>query len=259
MIENTFLIARGVGAKKEKALWENGVLTWDDFLSCGSIDCISDSSKKKCEPYLEEARMLLRDRDCKALGCMLEERNKKGEQWRLFGEFSNDAAYIDIETDGLDRDSLVTVVTVHRKDRTYTLVHGDNLDAESLEDALDGAKMFVSFNGTCFDIPVLRNSFPNVDLDLPHFDLRFGCRHVGMTGGLKNIEKQMGIFRSEDIDGVDGEEAVHLWHAWERRGDREALDRLVKYNRADTINLEGIADVVYGRLVNEYAGFGNYL
>lgn len=252
MIENTFLIAPGIGAKKEKGIWSSGVLTWNDFLDSGSVNGITEKSKKKCDPVLEEAYRMLDDKDSAGLGDML----KKGEHWRLYDRFGDDAAYLDIETDGLERDSLVTVLTVHKKKETVTLVHGKDLDAETLSDALEGTKMLITFNGSCFDVPVLKNSFPKVDLDMPHFDLRFGCRKVGYTGGLKHIEKMMGMQRSDDILDVDGEDAVRLWKLWERKHDSDALNTLIEYNRADTVNLENISEVIYAKLVTEYAGFG---
>ncbi|MBO4551675.1 MAG: ribonuclease H-like domain-containing protein, partial [Candidatus Methanomethylophilaceae archaeon] len=127
--------------------------------------------------------------------------------------------------------------------------------AETLQEALDGSKMLVTFNGKCFDVPVLRYSFPNVDLDIPHFDLRYGCGRIGLKGGLKPIERMLGITRADEIHDVDGEEAVRLWMNWEKRGDSESLRILTEYNRADTINLETISGMVYDRLVREYAGF----
>ena len=97
--------------------------------------------------------------------------------------------------------------------------------------------------------------FPDVDLDHPHFDLRFGCRKVGMCGGLKQVERDIGIVRSENIAEVDGFEAVRLWKRWTSSGDRSARDRLVEYNIADTVNLRELADIAYRRLVTDYAGF----
>ena len=102
---------------------------------------------------------------------------------------------------------------------------------------------------------MLRYSFPDVDLDHPHFDLRFGCRKVGMCGGLKQVERDIGIVRSENIAEVDGFEAVRLWKRWQNSGDREARDRLVEYNIADTENLQTLADLAYRRLVTDYAEF----
>lgn len=249
MIEHTFQILPSVGAKKEMGIWEAGIRSWDDFLSAERIDCVKPALKERGDAVLTQASELLDDGESRLLGDMV----PRGEHWRMFGHFRDDAAYLDIETDGLSRDALVTVVTVHRKRRTCTLTEGIDLSAETLSDALDGSKILVSFNGSCFDVPVLRNSFPGIDLDLPHFDLRFASRKVGYRGGLKPLEIDLGITRSDDIEGVDGAMAVRLWKQWQRNGDRDALDILTEYNRADTMNLERIADIIYGRLVTEHA------
>ncbi|MFA6709750.1 MAG: ribonuclease H-like domain-containing protein [Candidatus Methanomethylophilaceae archaeon] len=254
MIESTFLIVPGVGVKKERTVWSSGIDKWNDFLSNDTVEGISSRLKIKSDTILTEAYEFLDNRDSRSLGNML----PKGEQWRLFDRFRDNATFLDIETDGLERDSLVTVVTIHSRKDTVTLVQNDDLNAETLSDALKDTSVLVTFNGSCFDIPVLRNSFPKVDLNMPHFDLRFGCRKVGYTGGLKCIERTLGIGRSDDIHDVDGEEAVALWKLWDRRGDRDALNRLIKYNRADTVNLENISKTIYGKLVTEYAGFGRY-
>ena len=251
MIEHTFQMLPSVGAKKEKALWESDILSWDDFLSADSIGCVKPALKERSDPIVMQAAELLKDDDSFALADLI----PKSEHWRMFDHFKDDAAYLDIETDGLSRDALVTVVTVHRKDRTYTLTEGFDLDPESLSKALKGSKILVTYNGSCFDVPVLRNSFPEVDLDIPQYDLRFASRKVGYKGGLKPLEIELGIHRSEDILDVDGAMAVHLWHQWKRNGDEDALNILQEYNRADTVNLEYIAGVIYGKLVTDHAGY----
>ncbi|MBR4203658.1 MAG: ribonuclease H-like domain-containing protein [Candidatus Methanomethylophilaceae archaeon] len=251
MIEHTFQMLPSVGAKKEKALWESDILSWDDFLSADSIDCVKPALKERSDPIVMQAAELLKDDDSFALADLI----PKSEHWRMFDHFKDDAAYLDIETDGLSRDALVTVVTVHRKDRTYTLTEGFDLDPESLSKALEGSKILVTYNGSCFDVPVLRNSFPEVDLDIPQYDLRFASRKVGFKGGLKPLEIELGIHRSEDILDVDGAMAVHLWHQWKRNSDEDALNILQEYNRADTVNLEYIAGVIYGKLVTDHAGY----
>ena len=104
-------------------------------------------------------------------------------------------------------------------------------------------------------IPVLKNSFPDLDFNLPHLDLRFASRKVGFRGGLKQLETDLKIRRADDIEGVDGFEAVRLWKRWDGYSDHDALEKLIEYNRADTINLEEITRIIYPRLVKEYAGF----
>ena len=251
MIEHTFQMLPSVGAKKEKALWESDILSWDDFLSADSIGCVKPALKERSDPIVMQAAELLKDDDSFALADLI----PKSEHWRMFDHFKDDAAYLDIETDGLSRDALVTVVTIHRKNRTYTLTEGFDLDPESLSKALKGSKILVTYNGSCFDVPVLKNSFPEVDLDIPQYDLRFASRKVGYKGGLKPLEIELGIHRSEDILDVDGAMAVHLWHQWKRNGDEDALNILQEYNRADTVNLEYIAGVIYGKLVTDHAGY----
>jgi uncharacterized protein len=41
------------------------------------------------------------------------------------------------------------------------------------------------------------------------------------------------------VAGLNGYDAGLLWERY-RRGDREAMDRLIAYNRADVVNLEGL-------------------
>ncbi len=251
MIDHTFQLLPSVGAKKEKAIWESGIRTWDDFISADDVECVKPSFKEKADPLLMQAEELLKMNDSGALADMI----PKSEHWRMYRHFKDDAAYLDIETDGLSRDALVTVVTVHRKDRTYTLTEGFDLDSDSLSQALEGSKMLVTFNGSCFDVPVLKNSFPEVDFDIPQYDLRFASRKVGYRGGLKPLEIELGIHRDEEILDVDGAMAVRLWHQWKRHSDEDALNILQEYNRADTVNLEYIAGVIFDKLVTEHAGY----
>ncbi len=251
MITHTFQILPSVGAKKERAIWEDGVRSWDEFLSSETVKAMRPEAKERGDVLLTQASELLDDGDVWSLADMM----PKGEVWRLYRRFRDRAAYLDIETDGLSRDALVTVVTIHRPGDTVTLTEGIDLTPQALSEALDGAAILVTFNGSCFDVPVLRNSFPEVDWDIPQFDLRFASRKVGYRGGLKPLEIQLGITRDEEIEGVDGAEAVRLWKFWEKHGDRDALDILTEYNRADTVNLERIADIIYDRLVREHAGY----
>lgn len=251
MIEHTFQILPSVGAKKEMNIWESGVRDWNEFLSTDTVSCMKPQMKEKGDEILSQASELLDLGECHLLADMM----PKGEHWRMYRHFKDDVAYLDIETDGLSRDALVTVVTVHRKSGTTTLTQGFDLDSGNLADALDGAQMLVSFNGSCFDVPVLRNSFPEVDFDMPHYDLRFASRKVGYRGGLKPLEIELGLHRDEDIADIDGAAAVRLWKQWVRNQDRDALDMLTEYNRADTVNLEYIADRIFDRLVTEHAGY----
>jgi uncharacterized protein YprB with RNaseH-like and TPR domain len=102
----------------------------------------------------------------------------------------------------------------------------------------------VTFTGKRFDVPFLEESL-GVEFALPHVDLMYPCRRLDLTGGLKEIERAVGIDR--DRPDLSGRDAVRLWHEYER-GDDGALETLVSYNRDDTANMERLLDIVADRL-----------
>jgi len=138
----------------------------------------------------------------------------------------------------------VTVVSCHRGGETRSYVHGRDLNAERLRTELEASNLLVTFNGKRFDVPFLETSF-DLDVNLPHLDLLYPCRQVDLTGGLKEIERTVGIDR--DRPDLSGRDAVRLWREYER-GDETALETLVSYNRDDTANMERLLDHVTGRL-----------
>ncbi len=73
--------------------------------------------------------------------------------------------------------------------------------------------------------------------NLVHLDLRYLLKELGLSGGLKNIELQLGITRPDEVAGVDGYEAVRLWRRY-KQGNLEALETLIKYNIEDIVNLK---------------------
>lgn len=79
-------------------------------------------------------------------------------------------------------------------------------------------------------------------------------KKLGYSGGLKKIEKELGLVRGEEIEGVDGYEAVRLWKAYQW-GDKAALDTLVEYNTADIVNLKPLMEMGYREMKNRLTGF----
>ena len=165
------------------------------------------------------------------------------DHWRAWREFRHAIAFLDIETTGLSigRDA-ITVVGVFDGTRKRSFVQGDNL--EDLPAAMARAKLLVTFNGARFDVPFLRKAFPRMALDQIHLDLLHPLRRLGFVGGLKAIESQVGILRSEETTGLGGFDAVRLWHAYDA-GDDDALDLLLEYNMEDVVNLEPLAELAY--------------
>jgi len=244
MIRSTFIILKGIGKITERKLWDFGILTWENFLEAKSI------------PFIPPEKKSLYDRILTRWKTELDRLNEKyffenlprREHWRLFQVFKGHALYLDIETTGLSpQASEVTVVGLCDGERTYHLIKGRDLTRDNLQRGIEGHKILVTFYGSVFDLPLLRANFPGLNLDLPHFDLCFAGRRVGLKGGLKQVERILGIHRDPEIRNIDGFEAVKLWYAYER-GDRSALDLLLKYNLADTLNLVTIAGEIYRRL-----------
>ena len=129
----------------------------------------------------------------------------------------------------------------------YTaLVQGKNLSREKLAAELSRYRYIITFFGAVFDLPYLRDVY-GLSIDLPHFDLCFGGRRAGLRGGLKKIEKTLGMQREESVAGLDGFDAMRLWHE-AQRGNDHALELLITYNRYDTVNLFALADVIYQKL-----------
>ncbi|MGA7861765.1 MAG: ribonuclease H-like domain-containing protein, partial [Thermoplasmata archaeon] len=61
------------------------------------------------------------------------------------------------------------------------------------------------------------------------------------TGGLKRIEKELGVGDRSGVEGIVGLDAVRLWEE-ARRGVPGSLAKLVEYNRADAVNLEPLLE-----------------
>ncbi|QSG02108.1 ribonuclease H-like domain-containing protein [Natranaeroarchaeum sulfidigenes] len=236
-IENSFIPVQGIGESTERKLWANGITHWDEF--DGSV--VGPTRADRIETFISEAWTHLDDGDVTFFDRCL----PAGERWRLYENFREDTCFFDIETTGLDhhRDR-VTTVSFHRDGETTTLVQGEDLTAERIARQFEDAKLMVTFNGKRFDVPFLETSF-GVDLDVPHVDLMYPCRQLGYSGGLKQIEGDVGVERDEpDITGKD---AVRLWHEYER-GNENALETLVSYNRDDAVNLQSLMETVSDEL-----------
>ena len=70
-------------------------------------------------------------------------------------------------------------------------------------------------------------------------DLRYPLRSLGLNGGLKGCERQLGMART-GLENVDGFLAVLLWREYQLRKNRKALETLLAYNIADTLSLHSL-------------------
>ena len=247
VLERSFVLLDRVGERTERRIWEQGILTWDDFLGTGRVSPFSKERKKAADLVLEEAK----DAFDGGVADFFANRLPNREVWRLFPRFREEAVFLDIETTGLSRYSAITVVGLARGGEFRALVRGEDLTRRELASQLEGARMLVTFNGASFDLPMLMRHMDVPGLDLPHMDLRFTARRVGLSGGLKSIERQLDLARDREFAMMTGHDAVHLWRLWERGGNRRARDLLLRYNEADVTNLVDVADQVCERMTRD--------
>lgn len=241
MLEETFVHLPAVGPRTEARLWQAGIADWATALASGSAPGIGRARWAALQRILEDCRRSLQARDHRYFA----ERLARRYHWRTWPDFRHAAACLDIETTGLHQAAQVTVVGVYDGLRVHSFVLGDNLDL--LPEFLDQFALIVTFNGATFDVPFLRRRFPHLELAQLHVDLRYALREAGISGGLKSIERRLGLARDDDIAQLDGLDAVRLWQEYVR-GDEQALELLVRYNAADVANLETLAEHAYREL-----------
>jgi uncharacterized protein YprB with RNaseH-like and TPR domain len=149
-------------------------------------------------------------------------------------------AYLDIETNGLSRyDCDLTVIGVGlekgRKIEVIQLIE-DDLYEQRLLEVLGGVNEIYSYNGSRFDLLFIE---AKLRLDLKqcfkHTDLMYDCWRHNLKGGLKVVERKLGIVRK--LKDVDGYVAVQLWWGYVNNGNQQALKNLLKYNEEDVVNL----------------------
>jgi uncharacterized protein len=238
MLKRTFIHLPGVGHKGEAQIWGQGLSTWEDFLAAKRVRGLSRNRLSWLKGELHGSLENMEDANYFAT------RLHAGEHWRLFRHLRPRTAYLDIETTGTVWPGLlVTVVGLYDGRNMRQFVQGYNL--QKFPQALAEFDLLVTFNGTQFDLPVLRAYFPELTLPAAHVDLRFLMARLGFKGGLKKIEPRFGIHRPQEVDGMDGYAAVLLWQRYQR-GDKSALDLLLSYNREDVVNLEVLMDAAFG-------------
>ncbi len=237
MLRHTFCHTQGVGPKTERRLWADGIRTWDRACDPDSLP-LSTVRSLAVARTAEESIRRLEGRDAAWFYGKL----PSNEQWRLFSEFRGSTAYLDIETTGLGGPyDYITTIALYDGSTVRHYVHDENMD-DFPRDVEDYA-LLVTYNGKQFDVPFIRDHL-GAPMRHAHVDLCFVLRSLGYKGGLKGCERQLGIAR-DGLDGVDGFFAVLLWREWLKSRDRRALDTLLAYNIADTVNLETLMVMAY--------------
>ena len=243
MLANTFIHLNGVGKETERQLWDAGIHSWDDFLAERELSKLPSRARpRSVRDAVAQCAARLRDGD----SAYFEREIPSEHAWRMYADFRHNAAFLDIETTGLAREyCIITLVGILDRDGYRAFVHDRNLS--DLREAVERYDLIVTFNGASFDLPFIEYHFGKMFAHTPHLDLRFPLKRIGLTGGLKAIERRLNAARPSALASLDGFDAVRMWHMW-KRGDRAALDTLIRYNAEDVFSLPKLAETAYNNL-----------
>ncbi len=175
---------------------------------------------------------------------------------------SKEWLYLDIETTGLLGAGTVPFLVGLGKWQEdgflvtqYLLTDRDNEPdmLEELKQIIDGYETIVTFNGKCFDIPVLqgRNVLWGI---LPlnirsHLDLLGAVRNTGthpyyLQSLEESVKRFIGVTRVGDIPGRT---IPALYFMYERQKDISILEQVLVHNRLDVLDMACLAPFL-GRL-----------
>lgn len=241
MLKNTFVHIKGIGFKLERSLWRKGILTWDDLMENHKEVELSDSTKKRAARIIGESKNSLSSLDARYFLKTL----PKSETWRIYPEFKQSTAFVDVETDNTRGPDSITMIGIYSSSAHKAFVKAKNLPDAGRE--LSRHALWITFNGTYFDLPLIYALFPDLKGTHLHLDVMHSLHSVGIKGGLKKIEKKLDIKRSEKTRNLTGWDAVRLWDDY-RNGSLNALKVLERYNGEDCKNLEPLAELAYSKL-----------
>ena len=113
MLANTLCHIPRVSLNKEQALWAKGVHSWDSYRPLTKNPAFLDD----CEHHLQQRNP-----------AFFADNLKSDQHWRLFGDFRDSVAYVDIESSGLDKSyDQITTIALYDGSEVKTYVNGKNL------------------------------------------------------------------------------------------------------------------------------------
>jgi len=244
VLNSSFSHIPSVGKVTERKIWGSGVRTMDDFLK-SPPECFPLKKQKKIVRHIHLSKEKIRTKDARYFYDNLPSK----EHWRLFKEYQDATAYIDIETTGLGAtEDIITTIALYDGRNIKYYINGKNLD--DFKKDIKKYKVIVTYNGKTFDVPFIR-SFFGINMPHAHLDLRYILHSLGYSGGLKSCERQFGIGRTGSLADVDGFFAVLLWDDYKSKGNNKSLETLLSYNIEDVLNLEYLMIEAYNRKLKD--------
>ncbi|MCG6965793.1 MAG: ribonuclease H-like domain-containing protein [Chromatiaceae bacterium] len=121
------------------------------------------------------------------------------------------------------------------------------------------AAVLVSYNGKCFDLPLLAarlgmHRIADALSGLPHLDLMYSVRRAyrGRWPDCRLQTAEKRLLRFFRVDDLPGAEAPAAWRAWLDSGATPAMRGILQHNLQDLVSLA----CLHRRLVDVYRGGG---
>jgi uncharacterized protein len=238
LLRNSFIHMPGVGPSTERWLWGQGMRNW--------ADCLSRKTSRICGyPMTSNLRASARESEISlhaGNAAYFDRLLPKSESWRMYADFKDSAAFVDVETTGHLGQGEITVIGLFDGIRTKVFVKGKNLN--DFKDEIRKYSLLVTYNGKRFDVPFMCSYFGDIFVRMGHIDLQYTFQHLGYTGGLKSIQEQLGYRREGLLSRLDGRAAIWLWEEYEK-GSKKALNTLLRYNLEDVVVLQSLVEAAY--------------
>lgn len=248
MLIHTFQHIRGITAKRELAFWQSGIVTWKDYEKNlhRQFSLFDEDILSMPDSPLFLSRLALEKQDIDFFANNL----PNNEHYRIAATFPEKTMFLDIETTGLSKhyDKITLVGWSMGKVFGAYIQGGSDV---AFKKAVAQAKILITFNGSLFDLPFIKQEFGELNLPICHVDLRFLSKRVGLSGGQKAIEAEIGVVRPNNLQNIAGEAAPVLWYKY-RWGDMKALKQLIQYNHADIEGMKVIFDTVVDRMLDKF-------
>jgi uncharacterized protein YprB with RNaseH-like and TPR domain len=228
MLTNTFCHMPGIGKRIEAGLWSVGITSWDAALRPSSAKASKRITASRATHIGDSLNQY-------AMGnlAFFADRLSATEHWRLYHDFRDSCAFVDIETNGFDYPPMITTIALYDGRTIRHYVNGQNL--KDFPADLKPYRLLVTYGGRTFDGPKIEGYF-GIRLSQGHIDLQYPLRSLGYKGGLKGCEQAIGISRP-GLEGLDGLAAVILWNEYRRKKSVKALETLLAYNIQDAVTL----------------------
>ena len=240
MLHHSFTHIPSVGAITEKRIWDSGIRSINEFVQTPPA-FLSISKSRRIIEHIHLSKEKIETKD---VGYFYNNLSSK-DQWRIFREFQDTTAFLDIETTGLGAPGdIITTIALYDGKNIKHYVNGINLD-DFKKDIME-YRVIVTYNGKTFDIPFIESYF-GISISHAHLDLRYILYSLGYSGGLKSCERQLGIGRTGVLADVDGFFAVLLWNDYKKKHNNKSLETLLSYNIEDVLNLEYLMTEAYNK------------